>query len=428
MWSACARDGFSGTAWKAGQPGIDVSAMASGGSVRAALGASLLVVAALAVGGCGKSSGPGAGGTGKLEVALQDDAVFLQRSYYDRERALAQAQQMGVTRLRVLALWARIPGAQPDSRTRPARVSYDWSSYDSLIDDAARHGIRLQLDLSGPAPAWATGDHEQGVVRPNARLFGEFVAAAARHFKGRVDRYSIWNEPNYVGWLAPRRSEPRLYRALYSQAYAAIKREDPSAQVLIGETAPYAETGRATAPLAFLRKVTCRTPIYAPAKSCPTLHADGYAHHPYAFANPPQASYPGANNVTVGSLGRLTRALDRLAGVRALTTPDGKPLDVYLTEFGYFATGPAAVPPPKRADYLETAFDIAERNPRVKEMLQYILVSPPSGVRFNTSLINLDGRVTPPFAALSRWARQNAKGGGVERNRGPIALPPPPGS
>ena len=82
--------------------------------------------------------------------------------------------------------------------------------------------------------------------------------------------------------------------------------------------------------------------------------------------------------------------------------------------------------PPKRADYLKTAFDIAERNKRVKEMLQYILISPPPGVRFNTSLINLDGKATLPFTALSHWAHQNAKQGRVQPNPGPIQLPSAP--
>jgi Cellulase (glycosyl hydrolase family 5) len=400
--------------------------MASSCSVRAAVGAFLLV-ASLVAAGCGGSSG-GGGSNDKLEVALQDDAVFLQRSYYDRNTALAQAQQLGVTRLRVLVLWARVPGADANAKTPPAHPAYDWAAYDSLIDDAARHGIRLQLDLSGPAPAWATGDHKQGVVKPDAKLFGQFVAAAASHFKGRVDRYSVWNEPNYVGWLAPLHSAPSLYRALYIQAYDAIKKNDPPAQVLLGETAPYSEKGRAMAPLEWLRGVTCRTAIYAPAKHCAPLYSNGYAHHPYEFANPPQAPYPGADNVTIGTLGRLTRALDQLAQSKALVTPDGKPLDVYLTEFGYFASGPVAVPPPKRADYLKTAFDIAARNPRVKEMLQYILVAPPAGVRFNTSLINLDGKPTVPFTALGKWIHTNAKQGRVAANPGPIDLPAAPGS
>jgi hypothetical protein len=399
--------------------------MASSGKAGAALGAFLLFVT-LAVAGCGSSSGGGK--SDKLEVALQDDAVLLNRSYYDRDKALQQAQQMGVTRLRVLVVWARVPGAQPDAKTAPKNPRYDWANYDGLIDDAARHGIRVQLDLTGPAPAWATGDHKQGIVRPEASKFGEFASAAATHFKGRVDRYSIWNEPNYVGWLAPGGAAPSLYRALYSHAYDAIEKADPDAQVLIGETAPYSEKDRAMAPLEFLRKVTCRTQIYAPVKHCATLHADGYAHHPYEFANPPQAPYPGADNVTVGTLGRLTSALDRLAEAKALTTPDGKPLDVYLTEFGYFASGPVSVPPEKRADYLKTAFGIAQRNPRVKEMLQYILVSPPPGVRFNTSLITADGKPTVPFNALSAWVRANSKSGRVEPNPGPIKLPPAPGS
>jgi hypothetical protein len=396
--------------------------MASNRWVRA-LGALLLAAVALAAASCGSSS---KSGSDKMDIALQDDAVFLKRDYYDRDTALKQAQDLGVTRLRTLVIWNRLMGAQANQKTKPATVHYDWSAYDSLIDDAARHGIRLQLNLTGPAPAWATGNHKVGVVRPDSTDFGEFAAAAARHFKGRVDLYSIWNEPNYVGWLAPLHAEPTLYRQLYTAAYSAIKTNDPAAKVLIGETAPYSESHRALAPLAFLREVLCRNQIYAPVKQCPPLRADGFAHHPYEFANPPAAPYPGADNVTMGTLNRLTGALDRLATAKALTTPDGKPLDVYLTEFGYFATGPVAPPPPQRANYLKQAFDIAQRNSRVKEMLQYILVSPPPGTRFDTSLIAQDGKPSLPFNALSAWVRANVKDGRVRALEGPLHLPPAP--
>jgi hypothetical protein len=396
--------------------------MASNRLVRA-LGALLLVAVALAAASCGSS---GKSGGDKLDIALQDDAVFLKRDYYNRDTALKQAQDLGVTRLRVLLIWNRVMGGDANQKTKPSAIHYDWSAYDSLIDDAARHGIRLQLNLTGPAPAWATGNHKVGVVRPDAQAFGQFAADAARHFKSRVDMYSIWNEPNYVGWLAPLHAEPQLYRDLYTAAYSGIKAADPGAKVLIGETAPYSEAHRALAPLAFLRDVLCRNQIYAPVKQCPPLHADGYAHHPYEFANPPAAPYPGADNVTMGTLTRLTSALDRLATAKALTTPDGKPLDLYLTEFGYFATGPVAPPPAQRASYLKQAFDIAQRNSRVKEMLQYILVSPPPGTRFDTSLIAQDGKPSLPFNALSAWARDNVKDGRVREVPGPLHLPPAP--
>jgi hypothetical protein len=396
--------------------------MASNRWVRV-LGALLLAAVAFAAASCGSSS---KSGSDKMDIALQDDAVFLKRDYYNRETALKQAQDLGVTRLRVLVIWNRLMGADANKKTKPSTVHYDWSSYDSLIDDAARHGIRLQLNLTGPAPAWATGNHKVGIVRPDPKEFGEFAAEAARHFKGRVDLYSIWNEPNYVGWLAPLHDEPTLYRQLYTAAYGAIKTADPNAKVLIGETAPYSESHRALAPLAFLRGVLCRNQIYAPVKQCPPLRADGYAHHPYEFANPPAAPYPGADNVTMGTLNRLTSGLDRLATAKALTTPDGKPLDVFLTEFGYFATGPVAPPPQQRAAYLKQAFDIAQRNSRVKEMLQYILVSPPPGTRFDTSLIAQDGKPSLPFTALSDWVRANVKDGRVRGLQGPLHLPPAP--
>src|SRR5262249_30693302 len=97
---------------------------------------------------------------------------------------------------------------------------------------------------------------------------------------------------------------------------------------------------------------------------------------------------------------------------------------VYLTEFGYFATGPVAVSPQQRANYLKEAFDIAQRNPRVKEMLQYILVAPPAGTRFNTSLLDQSGKPSVPYEALSARARANVKSGRVEPVPAPLRLPP----
>ena len=69
--------------------------------------------------------------------------------------------------------------------------------------------------------------------------------------------------------------------------------------------------------------MTCVNARYKRAKSCPKLKADGYAHHPYDFRHSPSFQYPGADNVTIGTLSRLTKGLDKLRKSGALRTSNG---------------------------------------------------------------------------------------------------------
>jgi hypothetical protein len=374
-----------------------------------------------------------------MEVGLQDDPVFLQRDYYDRDIALVQARDMGVTRLRVNLGWARALGQQANLRSAPSAPAYDFSLWDDLIDAAAAYGIRVQLTIIPPAPAFATGDRRVGEERPNPRLFGRFVRTAAEHFRGRIDRYAIWNEPNHVGWLTPQSSAVSQYRELYREGYAAIKRADGAAQVLIGELVPYQNRRRSSSPLSFLRDLTCtRTTAGVPGLksyrvrrrgSCPVLRADGVAHHPYDYQGPPERSYPGTDNVTIGTLARMTTTLDAMAKVRALATPKRKTVPVFLTEFGYFGAGRFMHPDVRRASYLRRAFQIAQRNPLVRQVVQYLLVRPPrryTGGYFDMSVIEQDGTPLAPYKALAKWASSAGRRGQVAAPGPPLNLPPRP--
>ena len=91
-----------------------------------------------------------------------------------------------------------------------------------------------------------------GGYKPDPVKFAAFVRTVAAHFKGRVDRYAIWNEPNLSAWLAPTSTSPAQYRSLYKNAYTAIKTVDPNAKVLFGELAPNRD-GRTIAPIKFLK-------------------------------------------------------------------------------------------------------------------------------------------------------------------------------
>ena len=356
----------------------------------------MIAALVLAAAGCGSSEDerPAPQPRG-LEVALQDNAVLLERHYYSRDAAFDRLRELGVSWIRVPAIWNRIE-------------TEGWAQLDSLVDAARAEGFGVQLNLIPPAPADATGNGLPGVFRPDPARFGEFARRVAERYRGRVRRWSIWNEPNLVNWLEPVAEMPALYRRLYLAGHDAIKSVSPDAQVLIGETAPYVRRPRdGMAPLSFLRRLLALGP----------LAADGYAHHSYDFLHPPERAYPGDDTVTLGSIDRLLRALDRAAADGSLRDGRGRPLDVWVTEFGYLQRTGRALAPRTRADYVRRAFELAaSKYPRVRQLLQYLLVAPPEGFpggRFDTSLLDRDGTPTPAFGTLTGWARVAADAGTV---------------
>ena len=389
-----------------------------------------------------------------MEVAISDEDAMVTGKAGDTTLAYRTAQALNATRMRILVEWARVSDA--DSATPSDHPDYDWGPIDRAIDAAAAYGMRTQLALAGPAPAYASGNGQVSipVVTPDPARYADFARAAAEHFQGRVDRYSIWNEPNYPAWLAPQSQSPQMYRALFQAGYAAIKSVDPSAQVLIGETVPYGgkvvlktkvkgkhgkgpktlskgkKLGLATAPLKWLRAVACVNARYKRVKGCAPLQADGYAHHPYdlefggAATTPTSKTFPGPDNAPIQTLGRLHQALDKLACAHALSTPSGQPLDIYLTESGYFVSGKRKMAAAKRAKFLPQQFQVAATQPRVREMLQYNVFVPPVG--FTTGLFTLDGQPLPEYNTLLAWTGRSAATGLIKRNTGPIQLPAPP--
>jgi GH35 family endo-1,4-beta-xylanase len=327
------------------------------------------------------------------EFALQDDDVFVAQRWMTREKGLEHAAQLGTKRIRVNILWSRVLTTDAAHKTAPAHgPHYDFAAFDALQADAAKHGIKLQLTLTGPAPAWATKDHKVGVNRPDPVKFAAFVRTVAAHFKGRVDRYSVWNEPNLSAWLAPSASAPAQYRSLYKRAYRAIKTVDPKSKVLFGELAPNRD-GRTIAPLTFLSAAAPRNA---------RLKADGLAVHPYQFQSAPATLSGGPLDTPISQLPRLTKALDQLAKRKALRTTKGKGLDLYLTEFGYLSHGKRAVAQSVRAAWLRQSYDLARRNRRVKQILQFQLVDPPSDWLWHTAVLDHKGRPQGAYKGLAR--------------------------
>lgn len=298
-----------------------------------------------------------------------------------RERSLDEIQGLGVGALRVILYWRDV-APRPRAKTPPSfneadPAAYDWSKYDPLIDSARARGMRVLLTISGPVPRWATLSRRDQYTRPSPQRFARFAQAVGAHYRGRIGIFSIWNEPNHPDFLRPQffRGKPASgiwYRKLFFAGYRGLQRAGISSpKVLMGETAPVG-TSRVVAPIVFLNTALCidRRSLRL-RKACRKLPAYGYAHHAYTRRQGPFYTPAGRNDVTIGSLSRLTRALRRAERLGKLR----RRIPIYLTEFGIQSVPDTlyGVSQQRQNEYRAISERIAWENPRVKWFSQYLL-------------------------------------------------------
>ena len=330
-----------------------------------------------------------------------------------RPAALAEMETLGVHSLRVILTWHDV-APSPDSATVPSFEpedpgGYAWGEYDKLMEAAKERNWPVLLTISGPVPKWATQAKLDTVTRPSATAFAAFVTAVGRHYGDQVNTWAIWNEPNQPQFLRPQFGDggkaisPGIYRSLYLAGVRGLtKAGQGNERILLGETSPRG-TGRVVAPLRFLRGTLCLSLQYKKRKSCAALPASGYAHHAYTTRQGPFFRPANPDDVTIGVLGRLTKALDRARSARALT----KKLPIYLTEFGIQSTPDtqSGVSLAKQVEYRAIAERIAYSNSRVTAFSQYLLRdSDPTGPKqyggFESGLRFADGRPKPSLPAF----------------------------
>lgn len=342
-----------------------------------------------------------------------------------RPHVLEQMQHLGVKALRVELNWDTV-APDPTSATTPTFEatnpgSYAWGQYAVLLAEAKQRGWPVLLTVTAPAPRWATANHQAPyVTRPDPKDFEEFMTAVAHEFGSEVSVYSIWNEPNESVFLMPQwnangtPASGRIYRGLYQAGYAGLQAAGLAhPKVLFGETAPAGYERVSTrregksvalrhpvAPLAFMREALCLNAHYKKSSSCSELQMSGYAHHAYTVPAGPYYVFSQRDDVSIGSLSRLSNALNLAA--RAHAIPASVP--IYLTEFGvqskpnkYLGVSAA-----KQAEYDAISEHIAYNNSRVVAFSQYLLKDDPvggpePGASFQTGLEYVNGLTKPLY-------------------------------
>ncbi len=140
-------------------------------------------------------------------------------------------------RMRELAAMARHAGVKWTREeiqwhaTEPQRGQYRWDFYDDLVKAAGEHGIHVY----GLLAYWSVWAHAEEIAYTEAgvREYARWAAQVVRRYKDRIKHWEVWNEPNIFFWSGPK----DLYITCLKDTYAAIKKEDPDAQVLGCSTA-----------------------------------------------------------------------------------------------------------------------------------------------------------------------------------------------
>ena len=264
------RDARPGTA--AGEPGTaGHHPRVRSAAARARTAAFAAVLACLLTTAAAVGAAP-AGASTKQQAIFQDDDLLIYNTPAGTVSTLETLASLGVKSIRISVFW-RLIAPDPLSRTRPANFNAadpaaypagSWSRYDQVITDAQALGMAVNLDVTSPAPLWATGKPDRSDIaatyRPSAAEFALFVRAVGLRYSGayvipppapappapaptpppiqpnllqvllginpngsgsnpsppppppplppstplpRISSWSVWNEPNQAGWLTP---------------------------------------------------------------------------------------------------------------------------------------------------------------------------------------------------------------------------------
>jgi len=235
------------------------------------------------------------------------------------------------------------------NRIEPAQNQWNFDYYDQFVDTAQTAGIKIIGVLAYDVP-WIHPDGKGPRYIPTDKIpfFLEYVRRTAAHFRGRVDAWCIWNEPNARFWQGSRDG----FFALSRQAADALREVDPDVTILGGAFT----RGIFSLPKAYIRGLF---------ESGAMEKADAVAFHPYEL-NPSRTA--------------------RLYGAfRAIVAKYGFDDKIWITEVGYPTGGryPTATSEKKFPAYVVKTFvNLAISG--AQKILWYQLFDPPTRVNRNS--------------------------------------------
>ncbi len=271
----------------------------------------------------------------------------------------------------------------------PADGEFSYDVYDNVIQSYQDHDIQ-PLGLLTYSTSWAStnpGSPDYEFYPPDIDAWEDYVNNVASHYKGSVDHWEIWNEPNYSGFW---KSDAETYTSYLAVAVDAIKSANPDATVVLG--------GLSGADADFLDTV------YSELNDKSDI--DVVAIHPYRVIGD---NYNYSPEQTANGLNSLWTDI---YNIKAVMNRHGQGnTNIWLTEMGW-STYDEGVSNKQQAQYLMRAYTIALSIPSVRKVFWYALADNSSNESYRESQFGILNHDYAPKVSEDafRFIKRNLQG------------------
>jgi polysaccharide biosynthesis protein PslG len=291
---------------------------------------------------------------------------------------------------------------------------FDWSELDAIVKTLSGKNIKVLLSLD-QAPAFYRSP-ASGLMPSDPATFNKFTQAMATRYKGKVQAYELWNEPNLAREAGAGNVSPSTYLPLLKAGHDGVKAGDPAAMTILA--AP--STTGANIPGQVMDDIAYLKALYQLNGGEAKRYFDAVAAHPSGYSNPPdctpdtpQCSLSGGFNNDPSFF-----AFPRVQQYRDIMTQNGDGAKkIWFTEFGYCSnpTPPqgyeycSALSEQNQADFLTRAFQKARALDYVGGMmvwnLNFGLAVPQTDEKWGFGILRSDWSGRPAYKALQQMAK-----------------------
>jgi hypothetical protein len=170
---------------------------------------------------------------GKLPSTDPAIHVFLWGNAGTTARDLKLAKDAGFHWVKQRFEWRNIEGKN--------KASFEWDEPDRIVDAISQTGLQIIARVDNQ-PKWAAASVTWPGSGPpdNPKDWSDYLSALATRYKGRIQAYEIWNEPNLDREWGNKKPDPAAYTSMLMSSYQAIKAADPQALVISAGMSPTA--------------------------------------------------------------------------------------------------------------------------------------------------------------------------------------------